>query len=121
MKKWYFLVPVVIFLAGVLLLLNRQNSFSTQIPEASNEVLPVSNTTKVEYECEKDKTAFELLEEKNQIQASESDFGKFVVTINGVEQGEGKYWLYSVDDKEATVSATGYVCQGQEKIKWELK
>lgn len=121
MKKRYFLVPLLIFIIGILILVNRQGKNYQELPFSSNTALPVSNTSKVEYSCEKGKTAYQLLEEKNQVESSESNLGKYVVAINGVKQAEGKYWLYSVDEKEATVSATSYICQNNEKIIWELK
>ncbi len=84
----------------------------------------LSSTTKkeVSYNCQPGKTAFETLQENhNQVNYQGSSFGRMITGINGVSQGNGKYWLYSVDGKDATVSADAYICQGNEKIKWELK
>ncbi len=77
---------------------------------------------KFEYLCESGKTAFELLQHTTQnVEFQGSSFGRFVTSINGVKQGNGKYWLYFIDSKDATISADAYICQGDEKIKWELK
>lgn len=75
----------------------------------------------ISYTCQPGKSAFEILEQSNNVEFKGSSFGRFITKINGVEQGEGKYWLYLVDGREATVSADSYVCQGREQIKWELK
>jgi hypothetical protein len=120
MKKWYFLVPVLVFIAGVVFLQTRSRG---ALPPVQPTPTPLqnSNIDKVEYTCESGKTAFDSLNEKNQVKSTDSSLGKLVTAINGKEQGNGKYWLYSVDDKEATVGATAYNCQGGEKITWELK
>ena len=73
------------------------------------------------YTCEVGKSAFEVLDERYNVVSSESSFGKLVTVINGVSQTNGKYWLYSIDGKEATVGASAYTCQGEERIEWELK
>jgi hypothetical protein len=90
-----------------------------QISTISND--QSQNKDQFDYDCPKDQTAFDVLQSKAQIEFKESSFGKLVTKINGTEQGNGKYWLYSVNDKEATVGATQYICSGDEKIKWELK
>lgn len=94
-------------------------AFKPQPPVA--QIQTTTDSEVVTYKCEADKTAFELLKQENKVEFTESEFGALVTSINGRAQGENKYWLYSVDDKEATISASQYVCQGEEIVKWELK
>lgn len=76
----------------------------------------------ISYNCQSGKTAFEELQaNNNQVKFQGSSFGRMITGINGINQGGGKYWLYSIDGKDATVSADAYICQGNEKIEWELK
>ncbi len=85
-----------------------------------NSSVASSEQTSFSYNCEQGKSVFGVLDEKAEVEYSESSFGKLVTAINNTKQGNNKYWLYSVDDKEATVGATEYICQGDEAIKWEL-
>jgi hypothetical protein len=123
MKTRYLLLSVVILmviLAGWYIVKEK----STE--EISNKdvvpsVLTVAPEGNFSYECQAGKSAFDVLDEKAEVEYDESSFGKLVTSIGGKSQGDGKYWLYSIEDKEATVGATAYICQGSEEIKWELK
>lgn len=117
MKKGLLLICVLILLgilAGWFMMQNNSTSSVVPSPLAS-----VGDTT-FSYPCESGKSAFDVLDAKAEVEYSESSFGKLVTAINNTKQGNNKYWLYSVDDKEATVGATEYICQGDEAIKWEL-
>lgn len=109
MKKSYLILGLVLLtLAGYL--------FSRQISPGPQ------NINALNYPCEKGKSAFDLLLLKAQsVKFQDSSFGKMVTAINNTTQGNGKYWLYSINDKEATVGASEYKCTGEENIKWELK
>lgn len=123
MKTKYLLtsaIILIIILAGGYILSGKMQ---TQVqPTTDIQYSPSPDNKEVfSYECEKGKSAFDVLDQKAEVEFSESSFGKLVTSINGKPQGDGKYWLYSVDGKEATVGATAYKCNGNEAIKWELK
>lgn len=103
-------ITFLIFISG-LYVLNKP-----PLPTIENKYNPT-----ITYQCETGKTAFELLQQKHDVKSTDSEFGALVTSINGTEQSRNKYWLYSVDGKEATVSASFYNCQEKESIKWELK
>ncbi|MBI3485435.1 DUF4430 domain-containing protein [Candidatus Daviesbacteria bacterium] len=116
--------------AAVLALLLFGVYYFNQKPSQINSPQPISNSaqpkktdlsSQVSYNCQAGKTAFEVLQDKNQVQFQGSSFGRMITAINGKNQGQGKYWLYFIDGKEASVSADAYLCQGNEQIKWELK
>lgn len=46
--------------------------------------------------------------------------GVFVYEINGIENGDGKYWFYYVNDKEATVGVSKYLLKEGDVISWKL-
>ena len=76
------------------------------------------------YPCEKGKTVFELLEKKvsGQVVTKDYSFGKLVEAIDGLKGGQdGKYWLYFVGEKSATISADAYHCQGSESVEWRFE
>lgn len=114
-----FVVILILILGGWYMLSSMQNQ-TVQIQEGQYSPSPVVSQV-FRYECEAGKSAFEVLEEKAEVEFSESSFGKLVTSIDGKPQGDGKYWLYSVNDKEATVGASVYICNEGEEIKWELK
>lgn len=78
--------------------------------------------TKLSYSCDSGESAFDALKKHiSKVDSRKTQSGEFVISINGVDQGGGKYWIYSIDGKEATVSADTYICQGSERIDWQLK
>lgn len=78
--------------------------------------------TKISYQCEEGKTALDRLQSTaSDVKIRQFSFGSQVIAVNKVEQGRGKFWLYTVDGKDATVAADLYTCQDDEKIKWELR
>ena len=80
------------------------------------------SNNKFGYPCLKGETALSSLTiSGNKMEFQQSSLGKMITSINGVSQGNGKYWQYSIDDKYAEVGADVYKCQGGEIIIWELK
>ena len=45
--------------------------------------------------------------------------GYFVEEINGVGGGQGKYWIYYVNGKEASVGIKDYVVKEGDIISWK--
>lgn len=119
---------LILLLVGAGVYLNQNNlgnpTDDLQIDNIDTEFLldDDEGNTIFSYDCQKGKTALEVLLLRNDfVETEESDLGAFVTSIGNTPQGNGKYWLYSVDNKEATISASAYVCQDSEKIRWELK
>lgn len=82
----------------------------------------VAEVKNFNHQCVTGKTAFDALMEKSaDVKFENSSLGKFITSINGSEQGNGKYWLYKINGKEASVSADKYICGEGEQVEWELK
>jgi len=119
MSKKIFLSSLVLisafFLTGC--------SLKTTTPTITPTPTIISESShKVTYTCLKDKTAFDsLTTSDNKVEFQSSSLGKMITSINGVVQGDGKYWQYSIDDQYAQVGADAYKCKGGEIISWELK
>lgn len=124
-KYLVFIVLAIVLLAliGGYLLGQKAGKFFTPEPSPQpNEPTQSFQTSNIiSYKCQKGETAFERLEKEKDIKYEESSFGKFITSIDSIEQGGGKYWLYTVDGKEATVSADQYKCLNEEEVRWELK
>ena len=99
----------------------------TNLPKLSTvQLLTVSpspvSSQKVSFACQPKKNVLELLQmNASNVDTKDYSFGKMVESINGVSTGNGKYWMYTIDGKEATSSAYTYICQGNEQVSWELK
>lgn len=84
-------------------------------------------TSKIEskiiaYNCAKNETAYTALTKSGHTaQTKDYSFGKMIVAIDNILPENNKYWLYSINGQEATISADTYHCQNNEQIKWELK
>ncbi len=120
-KGWIWVGIILIIVLGSIVLLKKLKP-NAQITQPVTQQASPASTNVVSYKCSKDKTPFEEFA-PNKIDAKyqDSSMGEFVTAINGVKQGGGKYWEYSVNGVDATVSASQYKCQGEENIKWELK
>lgn len=47
--------------------------------------------------------------------------GAFVTKINGVEGSSGAYWIYYVDNKEASIGVSKYILKSGDIITWKQK
>lgn len=45
--------------------------------------------------------------------------GIFINEINGIKGGSGKYWIYYVNDKKASVGVSNYVLKSGDIISWK--
>jgi hypothetical protein len=125
MKKISLIILSALLLAGCQITSPQSNPTS---PDAHNQdtqaMIEEQQENQIGYQCEAGKSAFEVLLDKvgdANVTVKEFSFGKQVTAINGIEQGDNKFWLYSIDNQEATTSADTYTCQGEEQIVWELK
>ncbi|MBI2011335.1 DUF4430 domain-containing protein [Candidatus Daviesbacteria bacterium] len=118
-------ILVAVLLVGGYLLGQRsfQNQQSKTLNSSPVSVTPSAvNKDLITYDCELGESAYDILSRKTKVKSEEHpSLGKLITAINGKEQGGGKYWTYLVDGKVGTVSASKYVCQGEEKITWELQ
>ncbi len=109
-KKWFWWVII-----GVVLLIAALVWYFTQMA-----TLVIAKPT-VTQTCIPGKTVFNVLVLENTVETAETSLGFAVTSINHLQQGDGKYWSYSLDGVQASQSATQTICTGKEKILWELK
>lgn len=72
------------------------------------------------YNCEKEKSTFEVLVNKFDIKTTDSSYGKMVTGIDGIVPDKNEYWAFYIDGKTSSVGAENYKCMGEEKIEWRL-
>jgi len=120
MTKKFLSLSLVLFSAFLLTGCSIKNSSPVSVSPTPTIISESIN--KIDYPCLKGKTAFDSLTENgNKMEFQQSSLGKMITSINGIPQGDGKYWQYSIDNKYAEVGADAYQCQGGEIITWELK
>ncbi len=67
-------------------------------------------------------TALGLITKSHLTQTKEYSFGTLVESIDNVKGGtDGKYWLFYVNGKQATVGAGDYKLQSGDSIEWRLE
>lgn len=47
------------------------------------------------------------------------DLGNFIDEINGVKGTPGKYWIYYINNKKATLGVSKYVLKAGDRISWK--
>lgn len=93
---------------------------STQVPQSDSS--ESSKTTKVtfNYDCQKGKTAYELLYARHELNLKEGEVEPVVMGIDGYKVGEKEFWALYVDGKKDQESASKYRCINNEKIQWKV-
>jgi hypothetical protein len=116
------IIIVILCIIGAVILVKGTNGFNRQNDIQTLNASATPSITKISYSCDKESTVLKSLEKNtDKVGLKEYSFGKMVESINNVSPSNGKYWLYSINGKEATNSADNYLCTGGEQIEWELK
>lgn len=67
-------------------------------------------------------TAFDILNQTAAVTFTEFAYGKFVISINGVENNANQnrfYWQYWVNDELAPIAADNYILSDGDQILWK--
>jgi hypothetical protein len=67
-------------------------------------------------------TVFDVLNETTIVVFTQYPYGKFIISINGVENNandNGYYWQYWVNDELAPVAADSYILADGDQILWK--
>ena len=93
-----------------------------KVSDQQTEIVFSDDGKTVTYAGQNDVTALVLLESGTTVTTEDSDFGEFVVGINGVEaDSSSQYWSFYVGGEYATEGAGTYVTSDGEQITWELE
>jgi len=107
--------------------INKENS-----PVGSNvdliKVLLIVLDKKYETEIKENSTVFEVMKKIEEetgnnnftfIYKSVAGMGSFVTGINNNKGSPGKYWIYYVNDKKASVGVSNYILKEGDIINWK--
>jgi hypothetical protein len=91
---------------------------------ASNIELTIDygNSTQEVFPSLSGDTVFEILNHTTTVIFVQFTYGKFVTSINGVDNnadGNGRYWQYWVNDELAPVAADNYVITDGDQVLWK--
>lgn len=91
----------------------------------SNKVTVITDAkkqlTEISYHGKDGQTALALLKNHATVETKKYSFGEMVTSVNGSTGNGSKYWMYYVNDKEATVGAGTYETKSTDTITWRLK
>ncbi len=66
-------------------------------------------------------TVFDLLKGSHQVKYKSSALGVFITAIDSIENSNGIYWVYSVNDSMPKVACDKFVTENGDKIKWHFR
>lgn len=90
--------------------------------EQQNNIKQVQTTHVLSYQGENGQTALALLQKHAHVTVKNTSYGPFVETIDGVSGGtSGKYWMFYINNKEATVGAGAYKTKNGDTITWKFQ
>lgn len=90
-------------------------------PISVSKITSNADGTVVSYQGQADRTALELLKDLTEVVTEDSSFGEYVTTINGVEQGDDKYWMFYINGEAASVGAGEYITKEGDNVEWKLE
>ena len=113
----------------------KEKPIKENIPLISDAEISDSNNLKVSLEVldkvykteiNEGSSVFDAMKEMKDATESLFDFkyketpglGNFVTEINGMKGTPGKYWIYYVNNKKATIGASQYVLKEGDIIRW---
>ena len=98
--------------------------------ESVSEVAEVSGTIAVwgedgegavqSFTCDEGSTVLDVLQSTHDVVAEDSEYGPYVVTIDGYTPDETSGWIYTVNGESVPESAGEYEVSEGDEIVWEL-
>lgn len=101
----------------------NQPATSNSVATTGSPKLTASRDGKViAYEGQTGHTALELLQSLATVQTTQSSFGEFVTTINGITaDGSKQFWSFYVNGSMANEGASTYQAKTGDKIEWRVE
>jgi hypothetical protein len=138
MKKNKNIFITISILSVIFIIFCYLNFFNKKEPEPAVKTIPQEYTNNIEVnlnvsggtyniKIKEGATVYEVMEQVEKTKENNFSFkskeypglGIFVDEINGIEGSPGKYWIYYVNDKEASVGVRDYVLKEGDIINWK--
>ena len=112
-KKSVIIIPIVlllvIILGAVFVILNKDSLFDTSLSTSKQIIINVYDKENKEIYNEKVSTdetylakALEKMDNLN-IQMQDSEYGKYITSILDINEGDGYYWSYYINNEYASI------------------
>lgn len=113
---------IVLAVVALLLVAGSVATIGWKYHERANTSKQIKTQHTISYKGVNGQTALALLKKHAQVTVQNSSYGPFVETIDGLRGGSGgKYWMFYVKDKEASVGASAFVTKNGEIITWKFQ
>ncbi len=89
--------------------------------DSRNDAEPAVDSLVVEIRGSSGRTVLEATLENHELEVVNSAQGVFVRAIDGTATGNGFFWLFSVNDSMAAVSADKYITNDGDVVKWHYR
>jgi hypothetical protein len=66
-------------------------------------------------------SVLDLLEKSYDVKSKSTAMGTFVQAIDSVENSEGVFWMYSVNDSMVQVACDKYITKNGDQVKWHYR
>lgn len=113
-------IIVLIILVGMAANSLGKHNENKKTEEAQIET-EIAGAQAITYEGVDGQTALDLLRKNSEIKTEDSSLGAFVISINGTDNTNERYWMFYVDGKLAPIAADQYKTKSGEKIEWRYE
>lgn len=111
-KKWIIGLVVVVLIAGF---------FAFKDIQKSQRITDTKQNKYVQYQGENEKSVFELLTQKHDVEYSQSDLGVFVESVDSLSNSDNEYWIYYIDGEMGMTAADKTITQNNQNIEWKYQ
>ena len=67
------------------------------------------------------KTVLDVLQDSHSVEMKSSAMGVFVIAIDSIENGNGTYWMYSVNGDMGQVACDRFLTRPDDTIRWHYR
>ena len=125
-KVSIILVTLIILIVGIIVIVKNLNGTENEIND-NKKTITISiynkeNENIYNENIDTDKQyLFEIINEKEELQvvSEDSQYGKYITSIMGIEQGDNYYWSYYIDGQYAEVGVSN--CKIENGKTYEFK
>ena len=115
-------VVAIVLIAGIFAIVKHTNNSDVTLKTISISVYDKENTNIYKERVDTDKQyLIEVLEENKDLNVvtQDSQYGKFITSIKGIEQGGDYYWMYYIDGEFAQVGVSN--CEIEDGKTYDFK
>lgn len=119
-SNFTYLILLLIILVGIGIWKGIEQKLSFP-PRSQLTFQKESPTPVISYQGEDGKTALQLLERNHSVEATTSNLGAFIRSIDGLGNSESEYWMFYVNNSLSPLAADKYITKNYDKIEWRYQ